>query len=95
MLIEVDGVDAHAEDGWVGRPVRIGEAVVRPRGHVGRCVITTRDPDTGDGDLPTLKLLAGYRRDLDTTEPLAFGIYGEVLEPGAVRLGDPVAVADG
>jgi uncharacterized protein YcbX len=95
MLIEVDGVDAHAEDRWIGRPVRVGAALVRPRGHVGRCVITTRDPDTGEADLPTLKLLAGYRRHLDTTEPLAFGIYGEVLEPGTVRVGDAVSLTDG
>jgi uncharacterized protein YcbX len=95
MLIEIDGVDAHAEDGWINRPVRVGDALVRPRGHAGRCVITTRDPVTGEGDLPTLKLLAGYRRDLDTTEPLAFGIYGEVLEPGTVRVGDTVSLTDG
>jgi uncharacterized protein len=95
MLIEIDGVNAHAEDGWIGRPVRVGSALVRPCGHVGRCVITTRDPDTGEGDLPTLKLLATYRRHLRTTEPLAFGIYGEVLEPGTVRVGDPVALTGG
>jgi hypothetical protein len=95
MLIEIDGVDAHAEDGWIGRPVRVGSALVKPRGHVGRCVITTRDPDTGEGDLPTLKLLATYRRELDTTEPLAFGIYGEVTQPGIVRVGDPVSLSDG
>jgi uncharacterized protein len=92
MLIEVDGIGPHEEDGWVGRPVRVGQALVRPTGHVGRCVITTRDPETGEGDLDTLKLLATYRRDLDTTEPLAFGVYGEVLQGGAVRVGDTVTV---
>jgi uncharacterized protein YcbX len=92
MLIEVDGVEAHEEDGWLGRHVRIGSALVRPCGHVGRCVITTRDPETGAGDLDTLKLLATYRHKIGTTEPLAFGIYGEVLEGGAVRVGDAVTV---
>ena len=28
MLIEVDGLAAHEEDGWVGRSVRVGEAEV-------------------------------------------------------------------
>lgn len=92
MLIEVDGIDAHAEDAWVGQRVRVGSALVRGCGHVGRCVITTRDPDTGEGDLDTLKLLATYRHKIGTTEPLAFGIYGEVLEGGPVAVGDPVTV---
>ncbi|HTP23786.1 MAG TPA: MOSC domain-containing protein [Solirubrobacteraceae bacterium] len=94
MLIEIDGVEAHAEDRWVGREVRVGEARVAFGGHVGRCVITTRDPDTGVVDFPTLKMLGSYRLDLDTTEPLAFGIHGRVLEPGAVRLGDVVTLED-
>ena len=90
MLVEIDGVGAHAEDAWVERDVRVGAALVRMRGHVGRCIITSRHPETGDVDLPTLDLLASYRRDATTTEPLAFGIYGEVLEPGRVRVGDAV-----
>lgn len=90
MLIEIDGVDAHAEDGWVGRAVRIGEATVTFGGHVGRCLITSRNPDTGKINLPTLDILRDYRGDADTTEPLAFGIWGRVVEPGAVRVGDQV-----
>jgi uncharacterized protein YcbX len=93
MLIEVDGVDAHGEDAWVGRQVRIGEALVAFNGHVGRCLVTNRDPDTGVIDLPTLDLLREYRGEEETTEPLPFGIYGEVIEPGAVRVGDPVSLS--
>ena len=94
MLIEVDGIDAHAEDEWVGSSARVGEAAVRFTGHVGRCLITSRDPDTGQIDVPTLDILERYRSGLRTTEPLPFGIYGEVLEPGKVRVGDQV-VAEG
>ncbi len=86
MLVEVAGPHAHEEDEWVGRNARVGEALVAFRGHVGRCLVTSQDPDTGIVDLPTLELLS-YRRGLPTTEPLAFGVYGEVLEPGAVRIG--------
>jgi uncharacterized protein YcbX len=92
MLIEVDGIEAHSEDEWVGRWVRIGEALVSFEGNVGRCLITSRDPDTGVVDLPTLDILREYRGDLDTTEPLPFGIYGSVVEPGAIRVGDSVTV---
>ena len=93
MLIEIDGVGAHEEDRWIGREVRVGQARLRFHGNIGRCVTTTRDPESGAVDLPTLKMLAGYRRNgLETTEPLPFGIHGEVLAGGTVALGDPVTV---
>jgi uncharacterized protein YcbX len=93
MLVIVGGLDEpHEEDTWVGEELRVGAAVVRVRGHVGRCNITHRHPETGDADLQTLDLLRQYRAGLDTTEPLAFGVYGEVREPGAVAVGDAVAL---
>jgi uncharacterized protein len=91
MLMEVAGPEAHEEDGWVGHIVRIGDARVAVRGHVGRCLVTSQCPDSGLVDLPTLELLS-YRRGVETTEPLAFGVFGEVLEPGRVRLGDGVTL---
>jgi uncharacterized protein YcbX len=91
MLVVVEGLDEpHEEDTWVGERVRVGDAVVRVRGHVGRCNITHRHPETGSADLQTLDLLRTYRAEIDTTEPLAFGVYGEVLVPGRVALGDGV-----
>ncbi len=94
MLIEVDGIGAHGEDRWVGRELRIGEASIRFNGHVGRCLITSRDPETGTVDLPTLDVLSSYRGAVDTTEPLPFGIYGQVLEGGVVRVGDLVSTVE-
>jgi uncharacterized protein YcbX len=93
MLIEVDGASAHQEDGWVGTTARIGEALVSFEGHVGRCLVTSRDPESGVIDLPTLDLIRSYRTAADTTEPLPFGVYGRVLEPGRVRVGDAVTRA--
>ena len=92
MLIEVDGVEAHAEDAWVGQKVRLGAALVDFKGHVGRCAITTRNPESGAVDVRTLKILGRYRRDVETTEPIPFGIYGQVREPGVIRVGDKVAL---
>jgi uncharacterized protein YcbX len=89
MLFEIDGVEAHEEDGWIGSRVAIGDAVVVPIGDVGRCVVTTCDPDTGISDLDTLKLLAGYRPE-GVTEPLPLGVYCDVAVPGRVRVGDAV-----
>jgi uncharacterized protein YcbX len=90
MNFGVDGLGEHEEDEWLGRGVRIGDAVVVPQGNVGRCAVTTQNPETGAPDLDTLKALAAYRQDLETTEPLPFGVYAAVAEPGRVRLGDPV-----
>jgi uncharacterized protein YcbX len=90
MNFGIDGLVEHEEDEWVGRRVRLGEAVVIPHGNVGRCAVTTQDPDSGAPDLDTLKALAAYRRDLETTEPLPFGVYAAVAQPGAVRVGDAV-----
>lgn len=104
MLVEVDGCDAHAEDGWIGDEVTLGEAVVRVEGPVPRCVVTTHNPDTGVRDADTLRAILQYRGaraegDLDT--PVAhlpdngkavFGVYASVVTPGRVRVGDEVGV---
>ena len=90
MNLGVDGIAAHEEDGWLGRPVVVGEAVLVPRGNVGRCRITKLGPETGITDLETLDVIADYRAGVETTEPLPFGVWCEVVEPGAVRVGDRV-----
>jgi uncharacterized protein len=92
MLFEVEGVGPYAEETWIGRDVQIGDAVVRPHGNVGRCVVTTCDPDTAERDFDTLKVLAEHRKDVETSEPLPLGVVGEVVTPGRVRVGDRVAL---
>lgn len=90
MLFEVDGIAPHGEDGWAGRRVRIGEAIVRVHGLVGRCAVTSQNPDTGAPDLSTLRVIRNYRSEIETDEPLPFGVWGGVEVPGAVRVGDAV-----
>ena len=92
MTFGVAGVAAHAEDTWLGRQVAVGEAVLVPRGNVGRCRVTTLGPETGISDLQTLDAIAAYRAEIETTEPLPFGVWCEVAEPGRVAVGDPVEV---
>ena len=91
MNFGIEDASAHQEDEWVNRAVRVGEAVVRVGAHVGRCAVTTRDADSGVVDFKTLHHLAAYRKDVDSFEPLPFGVYGRVLEEGRVRVGDEVA----
>ena len=97
MLFEVDGSAPHEEDTWIKRQLRIGEALVRLRGDVGRCAITTQNPETGRPDFDTLRTIAGYR-ELTANEAgkkhVPFGVYGEVLEPGRVAVGDPIQVVE-
>ena len=90
MNFGVAGLAAHEEDGWIGRRLQVGDAVVVPLGNVGRCVITKQNPDTGEIDLDTLNGLADYRGDIETTEPLPFGVHAAVAQAGRVRVGDAI-----
>jgi uncharacterized protein len=89
MLFEIDGVPPHEEDEWLGTQVRIGDATIVVNGDVGRCVVTSQDPDTGVTTLDTLGTLAAYRSE-GRNEPLPFGVYGSVVVPGRVHVGDAV-----
>ena len=89
MMFEIDGVPAHAEDEWIGSSVQVGDAEIVVNGDVGRCLVTSQDPDRGVTDLDTLGTLALYRRE-GRNEPLPFGVYGAVTAPGRVQVGDTV-----
>jgi len=88
MLFELTGCEAHEEDTWDGRQFAVGGAVVRVGGPVDRCAVTTRDPDTGERDLDTLRLIKSYRGQRESDGAILFGVYGSVLQPGRVRVGD-------
>jgi uncharacterized protein len=93
MLIELAGAEPHEEDAWIGRRVRIGEAIVRLTKADARCAITTQDPETGQRDLDTLRAIIAYR-GLRDGRHADFGVLGEVDEPGTVRIGDVATVLD-
>ena len=92
MNVGLDGAAAFEEDGWIGRVVAVGEASIRVKGNVGRCAVTTENPLTGIADLRTLHLLGNLRAGVAATEPLPFGVWGEVVGAGRVRVGDAVRV---
>jgi uncharacterized protein YcbX len=89
MLLELSGVDAHAEDGWEGSLLQVGAAVVRVGGPVGRCANVTYDPESGLRDFDVLRAIHDYRGTIDGE--VCFGVYADVVEPGRVRVGDAVA----
>src|SRR5438093_1143971 len=73
----------HMPDGRrVSGPIELGAPVT----------VTTRVPDGGRADLDTLAALARYRGDLKSTEPLPFGVWARVVEPGRVAVGDEIVI---
>lgn len=89
MSIEVEGCGPHEEDSWAGCSVRLGTAVIGIGEVVPRCVVTTLDPATGRRDFPTLSVIDGYRERTPKGQ-LPFGVYADVVEPGTVRVGEPL-----
>jgi len=89
MMVTVAGVGAHEEDEWIGRRVRLGEAVVTVVKTCVRCATTTQNPESGARDFDTLRLIPAYR-GFANGKHVEFGVYADVEEPGRVRVGDAV-----
>ena len=89
MLVTVAGIAPHEEDEWIGRRLRLGEAVVTVVETCVRCATTTQNPESGARDFDTLRLIPAYRGFANGTH-VEFGVYADVEEPGRVRVGDPV-----
>ncbi|HEX7746200.1 MAG TPA: MOSC N-terminal beta barrel domain-containing protein [Micromonosporaceae bacterium] len=83
----VDGVPAWAEDGWLGRRVRIGSVTFRAAEACDRCVVTTTDQETGVRGKEPLRTLAVQRR---FGQDLLFGVNLIPDGDGKVAIGDVV-----
>lgn len=90
MTLEIEGCEPYEEDSWDAELVRVGEATIRVRGQVPRCVVTTFAPDSGEKDFRTLNVIARHRPRIGGRGGLPFGMYAEVVQAGRVRIGDPV-----
>jgi uncharacterized protein len=86
MTITITGTDAWAEHGWGGQNVTIGDVALHVIAPVPRCVVTTRNPDSGATDARILHALARLRGKNDLT----FGIWCQILRPGRIQVGDLV-----
>ncbi len=91
MLFELDGLEPHEEDGWEGRRLQLGTAILVGGGPVPRCAVTTQDPDTGVVSLDTLRAIRELR-GLRESRYLDLGIYFSVEQPGRVAVGDSVTL---
>lgn len=80
------GDEPFAEKAWVGRQVRLGGAVIAVHEQDRRCQMITLDPETG-ASTPAVLKAAGEMNEVYA------GVYGSVLVPGDVRVGDEIAIA--
>jgi MOSC domain-containing protein len=87
--IVVSGAGPWAEDGWLGRRLRIGAVTFRAAKPCDRCVVTTTDQETGERGHEPLRTL-GKHRNVD--QKLLFGTNLIPDGPGRVAVGDPVTL---
>ncbi len=88
LLVETSDDAPFAEDSWVGRELRIGDLRLRVDKRDGRCMVITLDPETHESSPEILRAVAQDREG-------CLGVYGSVVKPGRVAVGDPVAVLGG
>jgi uncharacterized protein YcbX len=86
MTITVTGADPWAEHNWSGQQVTIADTTLRVLAPVPRCIVTTRNPESGATDARILHALARLRGKHDIT----FGIWCEPIQPGHIHVGDLV-----
>ncbi len=87
ILVSVPGGAEFAEDAWIGSTVRIGaDVMLRVTGPAGRCVMTTLAQDGLPADLGVLRAAAQHHA-------AAVGVYAEVVQSGAVALGDALVAS--
>ena len=71
---------------WIGQDIQVGDAILRVKEPVKRCMHTAANPKTGERDIDTLGVLR------ETWGHQNFGIYAEVVQGGKISLGDTAEV---
>ncbi len=84
--ILVEGLPAFAEFGLIGKVLRIGEARIAISKSIERCSATSVNPESTDVDTNGPRLLATHFGHLHC------GIYGTVLDPGVLEVGNEIDI---
>jgi len=87
LLVDSSETSGFPENDWVGRRLRLGEAVIRVAMECPRCLMTTH----AFADLPKDP---SVMRALVKENGGNLGVYASVEEPGVVREGDPIEILD-
>jgi uncharacterized protein YcbX len=89
--VVITGAPPWAEDGWVGRRIRIGGVTFRMPKPCSRCVVPTTDQETGVRGREPSRTLARYR---NIDQELLFGMNLVPDGTGELRVGADVVVVD-
>lgn len=91
IVVTTDAPGDTPEDAWLDSQLRFGDqpdaAVVQATYRTERCQMINLDPATAARDSAVLKVV-GRQRDS------CAGIYGAVIRPGTIRVGDTITVAN-
>jgi uncharacterized protein len=88
IYVDFNAASGFAEDGFVGRSIRMGsKVVISILERDPRCAVITLDPDTGESTPKFLRQVAQAHQGMA-------GVYGAVLLEGTVRKGDAVELLD-
>lgn len=82
-IVIAAGGSAFVEDAWIGRRLRVGDAVAEITSGCPRCVMTTR----AFADLPEDRSIM---RTIVKHHEQVLGVYANIAEPGLVAVGDKV-----
>ncbi|MGW0884240.1 MOSC domain-containing protein [Streptomyces sp. NPDC002671] len=94
LVVETGQGPGFPEDTWPGARLRVGEVLFRAVVPTPRCVIPTLGHDELPPDPGIMRTVAREHRVpvLALGRLSCVGVYLDVLEPGTLRVGDPVAV---
>lgn len=98
IVVETDGIGpGFVENDWVKRHLVVGAVEIRVTMATLRCVMTTRPQGDLPQDLGILRTAAQHNRlpVLKLGKYPCVGVYGLVLGPGSIRVGDVAALASG
>ena len=91
--IVIDGVEAFAEESW--QNLRIGDTEFSMLDTCTRCILTTRDPDTGEAHPDKQPMKALMQKHTDASGQLVMGMNAKVaskIETASISVGDEVII---
>ncbi len=83
LVVDTGEEPGFPEDGWLGRTLEVGDALLEVVAPMPRCVMVTMAQVALDGD-------AGLLGTVTDRHEMDFGVLAEVRRPGLLRVGDTI-----